>query len=358
MSIPIDQDFYYPEDLYRYPQITKEVVKRLLLRVAEIVYPTEYKADPIKTVQDRVFVADIEAGGDVMSGESFEKYRTMFPAYPFTGYNITDAPVVKNENYQYAHTSGLNQTLDYFHSIKSKGVAIPVTLTMNTYTFFADVNDYYRCASYANWESINFSKASIPILIGNREDPLNPPVQVNYVFSYAAQVNKGNLAHGFEEYLRMNDIWDISITFTITFYDLLFDNGGVYPVENIRFFLRDMDSPNTIIYSKEIPDGTISQQPTVVSTVPLDTAINVSKTDPIVITFSDGMVRPSVEGGLTITPEVETRLNWDDWSAILSIEPWIEFAPNTEYTVRIEAGMNAWGQELLQPYEIKFTTGP
>lgn len=356
MSIPIDQDFYYPKDLHRYPLVTQQVVKRLLLRIAELIYPNEYKVDPIKTVQDRIFIADIEAGGDVLSGESFEKYKTMFPAYPFTAYNITEAPTVKNENFQYSHTSGVNRAFDYFDTIKSKGVAIPLTFTLTTYTFFSDVEDYYRWASYANWEAVNFSKASVPLLLGSREDPQNPPVQVNYVFSYGSQVNKGNLANGFEEYLRMNDIWDLSVSFNVTFYDLIFDTFGIYPVDDMKLFLRDMDSPT--IFSKETPDGIISPQPVISNFTPVNNSINVPVADPVVITFSDGMIRASVEEGLSISPPVDVRLNWDDWSAVLTIEPWIAFAPNTEYTIKVEKGINAWGQEIDKPYEFKFTTGP
>lgn len=355
MPIPIDQDFYYPKDLFRYPQITREVVKRLVLRMAELIYPEEYKRDALDTVKRRIFIADVEAGGDVMSGESFEKYKSMFPPYPFTAYNIVDVPVIESMRGVYAHTN--RDALSYFHSIGANGVSVPLVFNMPIYTFFADVDDYYRALSYSNWDAFNFSKLQMPIMIGDPNNPLNPPRQFNYVFTYALTTNKASLAGGFEEYLRTNDIWDVSLNLEVHFNDLIFDTGGIYPVEDIKLFMKEMNNPIRIV-SKEEPGGIISEQPQVATSVPVDKAINVLKTDNIVITFDMDMIRPSVESGITISPATEVRYNWDDWSKILTIEPWIEFLPNTLYTVTIAEGMNAWGQELLKPYTFTFTTGP
>ena len=354
-KIAIDQDFYYPKNLFKYPQVTREVVKGLVLRIAQLIYPDEYDADPLKTIKDRIFIADVEGGGDVLSGESFEKYKSMFPPYPFTAYNISDVPVPDTTRGNYSHTNRDAKT--FFESIQAYGISIPLTFNMSVFTFFNDVDDYYRCLSYSNWDAFNFSKLSIPIMIGDPENKDNPPKQFNYVFSYNLSTNKGNLANAFEEYLRTNDIWDVSLNLEIHFNDLIFDTAGVYPVEDIKLFMRDMNNPN-LLYSRETPDNSISEQPAISSTTPNDKDVDVPRADPVTINFSLDMIRPSVEAGISISPATEVRYSWDDWSKILTIEPWTEFLPNTAYTITISEGMNAWGQELLKPVVLTFTTGP
>jgi hypothetical protein len=95
--------------------------------------------------------------------------------------------------------------------------------------------------------------------------------------------------------------------------------------------------------------------PMVVSSEPLDAAVDVALDAPIVVDFSTLMDTDSVERAIRVSPSSEVSLRWSrERLSIVALEPW---DANRRYTVTIGSGArDQAGTPLEEPFRLSFRT--
>jgi hypothetical protein len=105
--------------------------------------------------------------------------------------------------------------------------------------------------------------------------------------------------------------------------------------------------------------------PTIVSTIPLNNAADVSATKPVIVTFSESMDRASIVSRSTFMFQREDSGAWVEGRYAMSTDgtammlvPTPALDPATSYTVRLSGVRDLAGNSLLNDYLLRFTTEP
>ncbi|MEA3559819.1 MAG: Ig-like domain-containing protein, partial [Candidatus Thermoplasmatota archaeon] len=97
--------------------------------------------------------------------------------------------------------------------------------------------------------------------------------------------------------------------------------------------------------------------PEVISTDPIDQAVDVPVDKVISVTFDLRMSEDPVESNFSISPGMETSLTWNLEASMLSISFFSPLEYNTLYTIEISGGEALDGrQRTLQPIILRFRT--
>jgi len=333
----------YFADHEDYPNIVKAILERCLVHVASFLYKDEYDADPAKSL-DRIILSDSEAGTDVSIGDAIEKFEAITYKIPFTTY-LPRHP----ERREHTGTANYRHLLHdvFMDEVGKKATALPMTMPLPMISFFQKASDYRRATTLFNAKDAVLNRIRVPIKVGEIETSF--PIDIKF------EIAKGEYASEFEKYLTQNRIFDILHTLQINYYDLIFEGGGVYPVDDIIVSIGYLDENDQ---GNVLTSITVPHNPTVVSTNPADGDEAVAVDSNIVVTFDKIMYEPEVQNAFSIEPFVEGDFEWDAMSNVMTFRPDVNLASETEFTVTLIASetRDQDEQSLEEDYVFTFKT--
>jgi len=334
---------YYVGLENKFPPIVRAILERVNIYFAQLLYPDQATTNLGDTIESRIFVTDVDAGGDNALGDASRFFGVINSPIPFTAYGIGDRELIIEKTNYYAAGG--------FFFIPELGYAIanPVRMFVPAFSFFSNPDDWNIAFTKLMADSASLTKLDVPIKIAGQD------VNVKITLSFDT-LNKGSFAGAFVEHLRVNEIWDIQHNIQVLFTDLVFI-GSEYGTGTPTGVIRGNPEPqwgvvDDMILSLYGTDGSLNSQeylknpPTVLTTSPVNKTTGNAVTSNIVVNFSRPMVMESVRNNFTILPYAEGDFIWDFPGQNLTYKPIANLAANTNYIVTI-------GKEAKDGYDLQ-----
>ncbi|MDO9538290.1 MAG: Ig-like domain-containing protein, partial [Thermoplasmata archaeon] len=159
-----------------------------------------------------------------------------------------------------------------------------------------------------------------------------------YVNGYSVKTAKALKSDGYKVY------FNVSYT-----HDSGFNDGDLI---TCRIVAKDIFG-NLVDYTWQFTIDLTA--PYVISCYPSDGAMNVSRTTPINVTFSEPMDKASAEAAFSISPFASGSFSWDGNTMTYTLNS--ELAPETTYNITIGTGAkDLAGNNMAAPHSWQFTT--
>jgi len=368
---------YYP-DSDQTPQIVKLVLYRVLLFVAEVLYPSEYDpSNPDCRANKRVMASSMQGGNDFHMRRSVEA-NALDPiqtavaqfdnfmqndVFPFTAYSVAEEQDGEIKNW--LAQSGTV----WIDEIGRYGGAIHRTITFPMVTFFAREADYHTAINALRFSNSVLTRLDVPIVFNKELDAVSPQKQAKRLSKFpidiSIEISQGDYAYDFQAYLTKNKIWDVKHDIKIRFYDL---NFGAYladqTINDIMLNLWEMHTgaADLLTFSTTID----SQQPVLTSSNPANgaTAVVVNPAS-IDFVFSQPMDMAALVKIATVSPAIEADVSYSDDHLTLSYVPQENLLASTTYTFTFpgpsgnkKGTTNYWGRPVADSIVVGFSTAP
>lgn len=316
------------------PPIVRAILQRVNIHIAQLLYSDEAERSIEDTIESRIFVTDIDAGGDNALGDASRFFGAINAPFPFTAYGVGDREVII-EKTTFAASGG-------FIFVPNLGYAkaVPVNLFIPAFSFFSNPDDWNLAFSNLIMDNSSLTKVDVPIKFKNID------TNIRCTLSYDT-ISKGSFAGAFAEHLRSNEIWDIQHNFKISYTELVFVGSAIDDPNKPKIVLNALSQPvwgivdNMYLrlynnYTQELIDEIqIPGPPTVSSVIPADKDTGVSTNASITVSFSKPMIQESVENAFEILPFVEGNFAWDMPGQTVTFIPHNPLNNNTNYIVTI-----------------------
>jgi hypothetical protein len=337
--INLTNNYYNSSD--NYPQIIKYVIEGIRKFLVDTIYPDE---DQTTAINERIFIADIGSSSDEAIRVATAEMGTN-QNYPFTVYNLDDF----EQNSERMNNKGA-QSLAYFDTLGCFVSCVPIKQNILSITFTNNPDDYERLQKVFLSVQSTYTVVYVDVVFNE--------VTYQYPVKLSVTPTKGSYAFAFQEYLRMNGIYDLVHNFELEFYDLIFDTDSLSPIDSMTFNYENAspidDSLNELEYTKTYVRTNL---PEITSTDPIEDEEDVPVNNSIIINFNVTMDEDSVEDAITINPYFEHKLIWNDDSDILVIDPSFDLTSGTAYNISIDDSAYAFHiHDYLEEFELNFTT--
>lgn len=294
---------YYQID-GNYPPVLKSVVESYLSYFANAFY----SETPINERLKRIILANIQNGSDNASRYNVDQFKQTNLVYPFTGYNIGEQELdTLRVNHFGASGSYFSQDMGMYIS------TINMTVEVFMVSFFSNAFDYFRFRTKLVIDKQLLTRLFVPIKINGRifKTSFNANVE---------DIVKGSYSFEFEEYLRVNKIFDVVHSVKIDYQEIVANTAKqteltIYPVDEIIFEMIDPVSGETF---NTPTNFTI---PKILSLNPIDRSTTVNINSTIEINFNIPMQDKDIYESITINPEIEYSYSFDTAMQILTITP-------------------------------------
>lgn len=339
---------FYP-DTAKYPKVVKAVLESFVTQTARIVYPEIYKVEPIKALQ-KFIPSEIE-GGNFNLREATRSFEQINFGFPFTIYNF-DLPETR---------SGINQVLArgeiYSDLLKRKIATYPATISIKMLSFFTSPDDYFRAYTYMNKYLISLHRyyAGLKFVdsINNQSKTVGIPYDINIEFEKGAYVNR------FQEYLKVNRIYDIVFTAKLNYWDFFgSDVLENLTVEDIILNVNEWSDPENRSLNSNIGLGSFRiptnfDVPMVTSSI--DDLIEIPKNiKTIIFKFDKEIDELVVEYTLSIAPTFNYQIEWSNNSDQLTIKILEPLEKETNYVIKFKT--KYYNAINTYDYSIEFKT--
>jgi hypothetical protein len=317
---------FYP-DTARYPKVVKAVLESFVTQTARLVYPEVYKVEPIKALQ-RFIPSEID-GSNFNLREATRTFEEINFKFPFTIYNF-DLPEVR---------PGINQVLArgeiYSDILKRKIATYPSTITIKMLSFFSSPDDYFRAYTYMNKYLISLHRyyAGLKFVdyVNNQSKIVGIPYDIKVEFEKGMYVNR------FQEYLKINRIYDIVFSAKLNYWDFF----GSDVLENLE--VKDIIL-NINEWSNTDPnDNTSSPKGNFRITSSFDIPMVTTNIDDIDLVdykikeiefkFDKEMDELHIEDSFILQPTVNYILEWSNSSDELTVRFMEPLDKNTDYVI-------------------------
>lgn len=341
---------YYEHPNENYPAISYAVLMKTLVYMIETLYGDEVSQTSLNDVwKNRMFLADVAQGTDTVEGHAVEQLRDIAATtkttninLPITAYNIGETvdfpdlfsfPALKGEYCQ-----------DSQRFIK----AYPVELQILFLTIFNNAHDYQRAMSILRSQVMaTLTRLYIPITVDGQIKTFTADLQM--------ELTKGEYPFEFEAQRQKAELFDINHTVTLRFYDYQI-SGTVTPVEDVNMYLESYTGSNNPLDTVLVCQTPTMTVPSVSSVSPIDGATGVSVTDPLVITFSEGVRSDTLY--YTLVPFIDTRYEFNATTTQLTITPkGGSWGSGTLYNFTIDKSLkNGLNSYMEDDFTMVFTT--
>jgi hypothetical protein len=348
--MPKEEKQYYQPTAYdvNYPTVVYSVFETIKVFVCEVLYSHE----EYRISEKRFIRTDFSGGDDASIRRSIEEFKTMQGKFPFTAYGIWDDETI-NKIISYKAKSGRYYSNIFGCYVKT----FPVQITIPMVSFFTTLSDWERASQLLYNESCMPTRLNIPILVNDN--------LTSFVANIDIEVQKGSFAGQFDEHLKIGNINGLSHNFIINFHYFYIDatdhHGNtltVAPVDNIYTSFYSFNNPDYRDNPTLQNYATNFSIPEIESTVPVDGAENIGRSDNIVINFNTAMNESAVENYMGIDPFMDINYIWNVASTVLTLEIVTELSANSEYEITIaKEAYSSGDQNLEEDYIFNFTTG-
>lgn len=354
----MSKTFYNKSD--RFPTVVRAGVTRILLYIAETLYPEEFQKDP-NLAAKRILISDIQAGPEFQIRDAIKTFQTFSANFPFTAYSINDFDEGDIKNFT-AHSG----------KVFSEDIGRKIALYQRVYTipmisFFAKASDFQRAMTALRFANATLTRLDVPITINKIAQDLHPyPGNLSYDTTFPVDINieisKGSFAYEFQKYLTDNKIWDIQHNIKVKYYDFaLSEYLGNMTIEQMILKLSELRDDRTKDLNAQVTINTPTL-PYVISTTPanLSTSVPIT-TSSIQIVFNNSMKENDTEFKIEIDPIAPYGVSDIEWSLdskTLTYNLYGDLTSATEYTVYVprDKVVDMFGNHPENDYITTFTT--
>lgn len=327
---------YYDNPNRNIPNTIECHMSNIIVYIASMLFTKDFLIDPQKAY-DKILISDVNAGADIVVGDAIQFMKTMNNYLPFAAYNIGE-PILSDYG---NNTSIANEKFFYEPDIDSYVRAYPVTLEIQWLIFYATALDHRRAYSLLGSAASSLTRLFTPVMFGNKQVSL--PIDLNFEFT------KGTYTGEFEQYLNKGRIFDISLTTRVRYYEYLIDDK-IYPVDDV--LVRMFSEYRQKILEHHLPDVLM-----VTDTDPLNGTERTPLNKIVQITFNNKVKPETIVDNVTIIPNTEIDIYFDESVKILTINPISGYNPLTEYIINLKE----WIQDendhyLIGQYGLVFIT--
>jgi len=225
---------FYPESI-QYPKTVKAILESLIIYTAQILYADLFLKDPISALK-RVVISDLDAGNEFLLRSQTDYFESMNFEYPVTFYQVDSREYKTNYN-QIA-----SRGVVYSFELKRKVSAFPNSLTIKMVTLYNHPDDYMRALSILQMGNASLTRLYSATKFIDYENNINKILPIPYDLTW--EVEKGNYTFKFQEYLKINKLYDVVHTAKINFWDFV-----------ISEYLESLEINKLILNMGEINDS-------------------------------------------------------------------------------------------------------
>lgn len=362
--MPFEQRKYYDSSISQfYPTVFKTVLEQVRIYITRTLYSSEIQDDDSNlsnVINRRMILSDMDSSSEFNmrssmlehSRRSESEMRDFFPSntqFPFTAFGIGDFE--EDEVIQRA----LSYPTQYLPSIGRRVILWPIKQDVPMVSFFTDPEDYNIARTKLHTQNAALTRLYIPLKINGT--PYNWPVDVGF------EISKGSFAFSFEEYLRVNKIYDIAHPVTVRFYVIEIDPTDLVEIDRSKIDVGFGTTSKTGVDIEEDLDSekttfTLAAPPTITGTTPTDESTGVSTNTTITVEFSQKMDEESVIECLTVSPAFDYDYEFDADGDTLTIKPITALSAANTYTFTFKelCVKNDCQVYLQDDYAFYFTT--
>lgn len=330
---------YYKFPSLNYPSAILAMTYRMLVHVCEVLYKNEIAVTDIDTVMaKRLVKADIDSGSTISLGDAIEQLKTNRIGLPFTAYTIGGHEFFQ-DLWTYHGAAGLSSDYTYSEKVSVWPIQIPVLF----FSFFDNPHDYFRALSILSKQiAITATRLEVPYF-----DKIKNETFVFYA-DVAIEIVPGEYPFKYESQKSQYEVWDLSHAYTVTMYDMYFDNENFYPIETASLYLKSSID--------ELLGTTITTTiPSILSSNINDGDTGVSLTQDITIEFSENMAPATLI--YQVLPYQSITTSWNSDCTILTIHPYGDWNTGVEYSFTIFRTIeSSYYMQMKEDYSINFTT--
>lgn len=324
---------FYPESI-KFPKTVKAILEATIIYTAQILYPEMYDKDPIEALK-RVVISDLDAGNEFLLRTQANYFESLNFKYPITFYQYDNREYKTNYN-QFASRGEF-----YSFDLKRKVSAFPNGLTIKMITLYNHPDDYMRALTILQQTNASLTRLYSATKLIDYEHNINKILPIPFDIFW--EVERGAYTFKFQEYLKINKLYDIVHTAKINFWDfMLSDYLENIEVDKLVLTFGELNSDtNTKIdestdYINIIKTDMSINEPVYASignntTVPLSTS-------KILFYFMEETNQLAVENSFVLFPYASHTYTWNDESNILEVTFTEPLTQNTNYEVSFVYG--------------------
>jgi len=342
----------YYQDSVNYPYAIRSVLERVILYFAQMIYPTE----TLINAKKRIIMADVSDDGNSIR-RSIDIFKTTGGSFPSTFYAISDdAPL--------GYKSHLQCNGNYYSELIGAYISfVPMTLTIPFTTIFTTPYDFWKGMALFSLDEACLTRLDVPVTLNG--------VLCSMVIDLNYTTERGQMAFDYEQQLNMGKLYPVIHTVDIKCSYIILNmqnspnqdtTGGintpkvVYHVDDLILKLSELQNAVNLDQNPLLDTLHSPSIPTITS-VPLNNAIGVSKSNNIVLTFNVAMNENSVLSNLDMVPYCDKDMSFDITSKILTINPRSNLTGLTQYEILINTNAKSGdGIYLEDDYSLTFTT--
>lgn len=320
---------FYPESI-KFPKTVKAILEALIIYTAQILYPEVYNKDPIEALK-RVVISDLDAGNEFLLRTQSNYFESLNFKFPTTFYQF------ESREYKVDYNQLAARGEYYSFDLKRKVSAFPNNLTIKMVTLYNHPDDYMRALTVLQNTNASLTRLYSATKFIDYEHNINKILPIPFDIFW--EVERGSYTFKFQEYLKMNKLYDIVHTAKIKFWDfMLSDYLENLEVNKLIFNMGELNSENNnkIVESSEyinITQVDVNMNQPIYSSI-IDNSINIPvTTSNIIFYFMNPVNEIIVENSFTIFPYVNHSFDWNDEANILTVNLSNTLQENTSYDI-------------------------
>jgi hypothetical protein len=340
---------FYPESI-KFPKTVKAIMESVIIYTAQILYPELYGLDPIEALK-RVIISDLDAGNEFLLRTQTNYFESLNFKYPVTFYQY------ENREYKTNYNQLAARGTFYSFELKRNVYAFPNSMTIKMVTIYNHPDDYMRALTVLQNTNANLTRLYSATKFIDYQHNINKIMPIP--FDLIWQVEKGSYTFKFQEYLKINKLYDVVHIANINFWDfMLTDYLENLEINNLILNMGELNSDTNTKkdISNEyinIAQKNININEPIYSSV-INNSVIPSDTSKVLFYFMNPVNQLNIENSFTLYPYLSCSFEWNDESNILTVTFNDALSSNTNYEISFIYSFSS--DKKIEKYFLYFKT--
>ena len=344
---------FYPDSV-QFPKTVKAIMESVIIYTAQILYPDLYIQDPIQALK-RIIISDLDAGNEFLLRTQTNYFESLNFEFPITFYQI------ENREFKTNYNQVISRGEVYSFELKRMVSGFPNGLTIKMITLYNHPDDYMRAITILQNTNASLTRLYSATRFIDYEHNINKILPIP--FDLIWEVERGSYTFKFQEYLKINKLYDIVHTAKINFWDFLLSSD----------YLENFETSNLIFNTDSLNKGNVSDEFIKdIITIPMNNSnrdtfrllgkniyssilegdiIN-SSTTSITFYFKYEVNQLSLENTFILFPYLDREFIWNDNGNELTVKFKQSLSPSTSYEIDFTVYIN----DIPEDYSLNFST--
>lgn len=342
---------FYPDSI-QFPKTVKAILESLIIYTAQILYPDIYVKDPIMAMK-RIVISDLDAGNEFLLRTQTNYFESLNFEFPITFYQIDSREFKTNYN-QVASRGEI-----YSFDLKRKISAFPNGITIKMITVYNHPDDYMRANTILQSTNAKLTRLYSATKFIDYEHNINKILPLP--FDLVWEISKGSYTFKFQEYLKINKLYDIVHDAKILFFDFMLSD-----------YLELLETKKLMITVNSITDNTIEDSEVInfakdiankyeYTIDNVQSSLSPDSVVPTSLEYIEFYFKTSIknqvqfENEFNLFPYANKDFIWNDDGDMVKINFLDPLSANTKYEVSFNYEISSF--RLIFYYTLSFTTG-